>query len=89
MTGEEIKAYRMERGLSQRALAKEWGISQQRISALEQGMEDVRVPDERDDTIRQLRAALRVCQNELCLRCGEYKRRHKGACEGCRWEKTI
>lgn len=87
MTGEEIKAYRMKRGLSQRALAKELGISQQSISAIERGIPNI--PDERDDTIRQLRAALRVCQNELCLRCGEYKRRHKGACEGCRWEKTV
>lgn len=25
------------------------------------------------------------CRNELCLRCGDYKMRHKGACEGCRW----
>ena len=87
MTGEEMKAYRMKRGLSQRALAKELGISQQSISAIERGIPNI--PDERDDTIRQLRAALRVCQNELCLRCGEYKRRHKGACEGCRWEKTT
>lgn len=27
----------------------------------------------------------RDCRNELCLRCGEYKMRHKGACDGCRW----
>ena len=25
------------------------------------------------------------CRNELCFRCGEYKRRHEGACNGCRW----
>ena len=25
------------------------------------------------------------CKNELCLRCGNYKMRHKGACDGCRW----
>ena len=25
------------------------------------------------------------CRNELCLRCGDYKRAHLGACEGCRW----
>ncbi len=87
MTGEEMKAYRKEHGLSQRALAEKLGISQQSISAIERGIPNI--PDERDDTIRQLRAALRACQNELCLRCGEYKRRHKGACEGCRWEKTI
>ena len=28
---------------------------------------------------------LNDCRNELCLRCGEYKRRHLGACDGCRW----
>lgn len=27
----------------------------------------------------------RDCRNELCLRCGEYTRRHLGACDGCRW----
>ena len=25
------------------------------------------------------------CRNELCLRCGQYKQRHLGACDGCRW----
>lgn len=28
---------------------------------------------------------LHDCKNELCLKCGEFKRRHVGACEGCRW----
>ena len=27
----------------------------------------------------------RDCRNELCLKCGEYARRHLGACDGCRW----
>ena len=27
------------------------------------------------------------CVNELCLRCGQYKREHEGACDGCRWLK--
>lgn len=89
MTGEEMKAYRAEHKLSQREMAEIIGISQQRISALERGAPDLQIHDERDDTIRQLRAALRACQNELCLRCGEYKHRHKGACDGCRWEKTV
>ena len=30
---------------------------------------------------------LKDCRNELCLRCGKYKMAHKGACEGCRWER--
>ena len=28
---------------------------------------------------------LEVCRNELCLYCGQYKQRHLGACDGCRW----
>ena len=27
------------------------------------------------------------CVNELCLRCGQYKQEHEGACDGCRWLK--
>jgi hypothetical protein len=26
-------------------------------------------------------------RNELCLRCGQYKAAHIGACDGCRWKK--
>ena len=28
---------------------------------------------------------LKDCRNELCLRCGQYKTKHLGSCEGCRW----
>ena len=45
--------------------------------------------DDRDEIIRKLKAELKVCRNELRLRCGEYKRRHKGACEGCWWEREV
>ena len=27
----------------------------------------------------------RDCRNELCLKCGNYKQAHNGACDGCRW----
>lgn len=27
----------------------------------------------------------RDCRNELCLMCGQYKRKHLGACNDCRW----
>lgn len=37
------------------------------------------------EKIERLERDLRDCRNELCLRCGEYKMRHKGACDGCRW----
>ena len=36
--------------------------------------------------IRQLRRDLKDCRNELCLKCGDYKNAHKGACDGCRWK---
>lgn len=28
---------------------------------------------------------LKDCRNELCLKCGNYKERHNGSCDGCRW----
>lgn len=34
----------------------------------------------------KLQSDLRDCRNELCLKCGEYKMAHKGACDGCRWK---
>ena len=27
-------------------------------------------------------------RNELCLKCGEYKEAHNGACDGCRWKEA-
>ena len=32
------------------------------------------------------KAELNMCRDELCLQCGQYKNRHKGACNGCRWK---
>lgn len=40
--------------------------------------------EERDLRIA-LQERLKVCRNELCLKCGDYKQRHLGACDGCRW----
>ena len=34
----------------------------------------------------KLMSELRDCRNELCLRCGQYKTAHLGACDGCRWK---
>lgn len=39
-----------------------------------------------EDAIKELYDNLMVCRNELCLRCGDYRNAHKGACDGCRWE---
>ena len=35
--------------------------------------------------ISMLQMNLRDCRNELCLKCGNYKNAHNGACNGCRW----
>lgn len=45
-------------------------------------------PDEVDTALRLAIKALEdidVCRNELCFQCGQYKQRHLGVCEGCRW----
>ena len=34
----------------------------------------------------KLKINLKDCRNELCLRCGDYKMAHRGACDGCRWK---
>lgn len=41
--------------------------------------------EEERDLRMALQGKLRDCRNELCLRCGAYKQRHLGACDGCRW----
>lgn len=35
----------------------------------------------REDAAEELSS----CRNELCLHCGNYKQKHNGACDGCRW----
>lgn len=39
--------------------------------------------------IRQFRRELKDCRNELCLKCGNYKLAHKGACDDCRWRDVV
>lgn len=43
-------------------------------------------PMELAKEILRLSRDLKDCRNELCLRCGDYKQAHKGACDGCRWK---
>lgn len=38
------------------------------------------------DRIDELEKTLRDCRNELCIKCGRYRERHLGACDGCRWK---
>lgn len=42
-----------------------------------------------DEKVERLKRDLRDCRNELCLRCGNYKEAHKGACDGCRWKDGV
>ena len=41
--------------------------------------------EEMRDLFTALKSKYKDCRNELCLRCGAYKERHLGACDGCRW----
>lgn len=38
------------------------------------------------DGVEEAKRDLRDLRNELCLKCGDYKRAHLGACDGCRWK---
>lgn len=40
---------------------------------------------ESKERIISLKSELKDCRNELCLKCGNYKQKHLGACDGCRW----
>ena len=42
-----------------------------------------------ESRIKRLVRDLKDCRNELCLKCGEYKQRHLGARDGCRWKEPI
>ena len=35
--------------------------------------------------VNKYRVELHNCRNELCLRCGQYKNAHLGACDDCRY----
>lgn len=50
---------------------------------VDMGIELATTMAERDN----LKSELNDCVNELCLKCGQYRREHEGACDGCRWLK--
>lgn len=54
----------------------------------EEQRELLRVLDETKATLEHIRGELIMCRDELCLRCGDYKQRHLGACDGCRWKNV-
>ena len=39
------------------------------------------------DAVEKAKRDLKDLRNELCLRCGDYKMAHKGACDDCRWRE--
>ena len=39
------------------------------------------------DLIKAQAKEIDTLRNELCLKCGNYKLAHKGACNGCRWRR--
>ena len=40
------------------------------------------------NAIDNLNQAFVLCRNELCLKCGQYKSEHLGACDGCSFKVT-
>ena len=41
---------------------------------------------EKHNELLKVSKELKDCRNELCLRCGEYRTRHLGSCDDCRWK---
>lgn len=39
------------------------------------------------DLIEAQAKEIDALRNELCLKCGNYKLSHEGACNGCRWRR--
>lgn len=57
------------------------GIKQREI---DMGIQIANLQADRDN----IRAELKDCVNELCLKCGAYHESYLGSCDGCRW-KTV
>lgn len=38
------------------------------------------------DALQAVSADARMLKDEVCLRCGQYREAHNGACDGCRWK---
>lgn len=55
------------------------GIKQR---AIDMGIQIANLQADRDN----IRAELKDCVNELCLKCGAYHESYLGACDGCRWK---
>lgn len=38
-----------------------------------------------EEQLRKAKDIITELQNELCLKCGNYKEEHLGKCDGCKW----
>lgn len=50
-------------------------------------LSEVNVIDAAIGLIEKSQDELAQMRNELCIKCGNYKNAHLGACNGCRWKK--
>ena len=51
---------------------------------IDMGIQIVNLQADRDN----IRAELKDCVNELCLKCGAYHESYLGSCTGCRWKRV-
>lgn len=67
------------------------GLETIRVDYDESGwINEVETLDTAIDLIKKLQECKKEMDqmhNELCLKCGNYKNAHLGACNGCRWKK--
>ena len=40
---------------------------------------------EMQEKIKRLQSEVKLCRNELCLKCMKYQYEYEGACNGCRF----
>ena len=57
------------------------------VKGLRHYFDDVPLVLQAADAIDGLQKELKQAVNELCLYCEQYKQRHNGACDDCRWYK--
>lgn len=45
--------------------------------------------DELKKELHETKSEFNAVRNELCCKCGRYRKAHSGACDGCRWKKEA
>lgn len=65
------------------------GLTKQNVceTALYAFLKPEAVKSEPAELNSRLQKELNLCRNELCLKCGNYREAHLGACDGCRWKE--